>query len=137
MTSLQDASTCAQNHCIHILTYICELLSLIVTCRTYRLVMKSGFFAVLVPGACLAEAAPLQEYETSDVFWISEVFFLLLIAGSSYVTATIQSGWHGLLGVSLVLITLLVLSFISLFRRRHYRYFLSRLKKLSSKNFCL
>lgn len=84
--------------------------------------VKSAFFSVLLPGACFAEAAPLQEYEPSHKFWIFETLFLIFLGGASYVTATNKSGWFGLLAIALVLSALLLFSILSLSKRKHYRF---------------
>jgi hypothetical protein len=56
--NLEEATYCAERHLKRTLKYICEVLTLFVAWKTYKLTVTASLYAVLTPAACITEALP-------------------------------------------------------------------------------
>jgi len=127
MRSLEDATSCAQEHVRDTCKYLCELLLLFTAWRTYKLLVTATLYAVLVPPACLAEAIPraLQSVQmrfiTGVMVWFAlavGAFFLTLHTDSASDEDTVRAGFLALFGT---LTAVVAASTVSLQRRSIFR----------------
>ena len=119
--SAESAIACAKKHAKKSWKYLCELLTLVTTVRTYRLLVKSSLFSFLLPAACMAEANPFRGCGTKVRFWVGFiVWWGFLFVGAVVAAMNVSSGTVELLIAGVVAIVLLILCMVSLSFRPVY-----------------
>lgn len=90
LETYQIAANFAMKHAKKSFFKLLEVLTLITAFRTYRIIIKSCLYCLIIPGACLAEANPLVSFSASIRFTIGMLIWFGLLAGSIVITCSVE-----------------------------------------------
>ena len=79
---------CCEKHINRSCQYLFEMCTLFAAWRSYRIVVQSAMYGVLVPAACLAEAFPLRFCPTVTKFSVGLFSWIGVVVGAAITTKT-------------------------------------------------